>query len=657
MDVLKALWAIKASLLDYADWISVGMALKEEGYPLSVWDEWSQNDDRYHPGECEKKWNSFSSSATPVRGGTIIKLAKEQGWTPEDDVLDYDDTIIDYSSPSSSVPVPRKDPGNSPVQELKTYLNTLFLPDEIIGYVTNDAYQNADGKWVPGKGVYDKTVREILADLDKYPDDLGAAIGDWKPEAGAWIRFNPLDGNGIKDENITSYRYALVESDTLPVDAQEAIYRRLKLPIAAMVASAGKSIHAIVRVDASDKAEYDERVRLLYSYLAEHGIVIDKQNKNPSRLSRMPGVDRNGKHQALLATKIGCKDWKAWIQHVEEEAEGFPDIIPLSELLKVHTSLSAELIAGILRRGHKMLISGPSKAGKSFLLLQLCVCIAEGIKWLNFDCVQGKTLYINMELDEASVSDRIRSMYQAMSIQAPHEDNIYVWTLKGETKSLPEIVSALISKTRNMKIDAVIIDPIYKILGGDENNAASISAFCSQLDRICKRLDCSVIYCHHHSKGSQAGKASMDRASGSGVFARDVDALLDITKPKMTEALRAACPAAGATVRIMEFTLREFPEKDPLGLWFSHPVHQVDTTGRITAASGEDKKTARRKDCDEQLASAYDSISASGNPVRVSDLADALSISQKTVREHIKALGNYTVKNGIVTKVTDPVSI
>ncbi|WP_270344759.1 hypothetical protein [Enterococcus thailandicus] len=48
-------------------------------------------------------------------------------------------------------------------------------------------------------------------------------------------------------------------------------------------------------------------------------------------------------------------------------------------------------------------------------------------------------------------------------------------------------------------------------------------------------LGCAVIYCHHHSKGSQGGKNSMDRSSGSGVFARDPDAILDLIELPLTE--------------------------------------------------------------------------------------------------------------------------
>lgn len=111
-----------------------------------------------------------------------------------------------------------------------------------IVYVTNDAWQNDDGKWVPSKGVFDRTAGELIESLLRHPDDLGATVGDWKSEAGAWIRFNALDGEGVRNENVTSFRFALVESDAMSVDDQIAMYRRLELPIAALVSSAHKSV-------------------------------------------------------------------------------------------------------------------------------------------------------------------------------------------------------------------------------------------------------------------------------------------------------------------------------------------------------------------------------------------------------------------------------
>ena len=72
--ILSALNHLDCSELDHADWIRVGMALKNEGYDVNIWDEWSSKDAaRYHPGECAKRWRSFReafrSPPGPSSGG------------------------------------------------------------------------------------------------------------------------------------------------------------------------------------------------------------------------------------------------------------------------------------------------------------------------------------------------------------------------------------------------------------------------------------------------------------------------------------------------------------------------------------------------------------------------------------------------------------
>lgn len=40
LDLLPLLDYIDPSVLDYQEWVNVGMALKAEGYSVSVWDDW-----------------------------------------------------------------------------------------------------------------------------------------------------------------------------------------------------------------------------------------------------------------------------------------------------------------------------------------------------------------------------------------------------------------------------------------------------------------------------------------------------------------------------------------------------------------------------------------------------------------------------------------
>ena len=99
-DLLEIIEYINPADLDYQEWINVGMALKQEGYSASDWDQWSMNDDRYKAGECFRKWDTFSGdTAEPVTGGTIVEYAKRGGFIPSgssDDLgpaLDWDSVI------------------------------------------------------------------------------------------------------------------------------------------------------------------------------------------------------------------------------------------------------------------------------------------------------------------------------------------------------------------------------------------------------------------------------------------------------------------------------------------------------------------------------------------------------------------------------------
>lgn len=648
-DIREALQQIDPAGLDYQEWLSVGMALKEEGFTAADWDAWSQRDHaRYRAGECFRKWDGFHGHGAPVTAGTIIQLAKNQGWQPQraevDAELDWEAAI---GAKDELMIVNRNwvegkevdEPKDwDPVRQLTTYLETLFEASENVGYVTR-SYEK-DGRFLPEKGCYDRTAGKLIELLSKCGGDLCSVIGDYNSGAGAWIRFNPLDGHGVKNENVTEYRYALVESDAMEIEAQNAIIRELELPVACLVHSGGKSLHAIVKIDAGSYDEYRKRVDYLYSVCQKNGLKIDSQNRNPSRLSRMPGILRDGRKQFLVDTNIGkasYAEWKEWIESVNDD---LPEPESMADAWDNLPELSPPLIDGVLRQGHKMLLAGPSKAGKSYALIELSCAIAEGRRWLGWVCACGKVLYVNLELDRASCLHRFRDVYTALRWQPRHLDNIDIWNLRGKSIPMDKLAPKLIRRAAKKQYIAIIIDPIYKVITGDENSADQMAHFCNQFDRVCTELGCAVIYCHHHSKGRQGQKQSMDRASGSGVFARDPDALLDLIELDLDDDVRAqaannaACAVCEAALREanllnevsqddlcsekaalracrellpeedclrlnraveaakraaeartawrVEGTLREFPKFPPVNLWFDYPVHTVDAGGMLT---------------------------------------------------------------------------
>ena len=642
-DIKEALDFVSPSALTYEEWLMVGMGLKEAGLPVAVWEQWSARDGgRYHKGECIKKWESFHGSSKPVTQSSIFQLAYEHGWSgPAGRALDWGDELtVGPQQPALVDPrwVEEQElhlPDTwEPAQQLKRYLQALFEPDEYVAYVT-ESFMAADRRR-PAKGCWDRTAGQLIEELDACGGDVGKVMGDCDPEVGAWICFNPVDGTGRKDANVTSYRYALVECDNMEPGKQLAAIHQMELPCAALVYSGGKSIHAIVRVNAPDYAEYRKRVDHLYATCQKNGLTLDQQNRNPSRLSRMPGILRAGQKQALLETNVGKSCWEDWCDWVEACTDDLPDTECLADDWGDLPPLADALISGVLRKGHKMLLAGPSKAGKSFALIELCIAIAEGKTWLGrFSCAQGRVLYINLELDRPSCLHRFKDVYTAMGLAPDNLRNIDIWNLRGASVPMDKLAPKLIRRAGKKGYTAVILDPIYKVITGDENSADQMAKFCNQFDVVCRALDCAVIYCHHHSKGAQGGKRSMDRASGSGVFARDPDAMLDMTELTITDAIReqlhnkAACRAIKAmldkrghadaygpddalsksrmltiakeklgladlraidaevaaaqkkadsmTAWRIEGTLREFASFAPVNLWFDYPVHKLDS--------------------------------------------------------------------------------
>ena len=649
MDISEArelLRHIPCSSLNYQEWTNVGAALHHEGLPCSLWEEWSASDPaRYHAGECDKKWKSFGRyGGTDVTMGTVYHMAQDYGWTPADSMRTYgwDDMITNddpggwhHDDTRQDLPaVPRE---YSPLKDITDYLSLVFEPEDKVCVVTT-ASRDDEGKWRPYGGSASRTCKQLLDSLARHKDTpISDTFGTTNEESGVWICFNPMDGSGRRNSSVTSYRYALVESDTQDIDTQYALLQDLKLPIKVLVHSGGKSLHAIVDIGAVDYKQYQERVEFLYTVCRTHGLDIDKNDKNPSRLSRLPGFKRGDRWQYIVDRNMGAADWVEWQHYIEDEMVEPLTVTNLGEIWDEMPPLKPELIEGILRQGHKMLVVSSSKAGKTFALVELAIAIAEGRRWLGFRCKPGRVLYLNMELDEASFDDRMKKVYEALELKNRHPENIDIVHLRGKVEKLDKLVPQINRTLKSKDYVAVILDPTYKL--GIGANAGV-----------------SVIYAHHHSKGAQGSKASMDRASGSGVFARDADALLDMIELRIPqEKIEEARAEYGEKVTAwrMDATLREFPRIEPVNLFFSYPLHELDASGILDEANLEENersmengrelgtlaKKARKVDNKEKLIELINrDEDFAGKRKTYQEYADELGVTKRTVIRYMSEL-------------------
>lgn len=186
------------------------------------------------------------------------------------------------------------------------FLEALYEPGERVLLFTDFYSQGQFIYWAGKFGVRlarRPKVKGVRSELPK-----GGPDGVWflaQPVSGEW-KLNPraLNDQGKpklsrrSEEVVTAWRYLVLESDKAPDNLWIRYLVKLPLPIAAIYTSGGRSIHALVRVDAESKSwwdKYKELIKPLFTVLG-----ADPAAMTAVRLTRLPGCMRGPKMQRLL---------------------------------------------------------------------------------------------------------------------------------------------------------------------------------------------------------------------------------------------------------------------------------------------------------------------------------------------------------------------
>ena len=239
-----------------------------------------------------------------------------------------------------------------------------------------------------------------------------------------------------------------------------------------------------------------------------------------------------------------------------------PAIQDAATLLNEPLILPSPIIPNILHHGEKMLVSSGSKARKTWLLMDCSVSVAAGKEWLNgYSVVQGRVLYVNLELLPAYCTSRIRTVCDERQITL-EPGMLDVWNLRGHADKWPELKTQIAAGTYAL----IIIDPTYKLLAGrDENRTSDITALFNEFEAMIVRTGGAIACAAHYSKGNQASKEAIDRTGGSGVFGRDPDTIFTFTKHE-----EADCYT-------VEMTLRNHPPVEPFVVRWEYPLFIPDS--------------------------------------------------------------------------------
>lgn len=346
------------------------------------------------------------------------------------------------------------------------------------------------------------------------------------------------------------------------------------------------------------------------------------------------------------------------------QGDGFP---PITRCRATEPPRRAPvLIEGILRKGHTLLVTARSKAGKTFLMLELAVSVACGGHWLGRACERGRVLFVNPEVDPPSAENRLHDVAEAMCANLETVGaNVDFWHLRGHAQGIEETARALTARVDRGEYALIILDSVYELYTGDENSAEDARAFFHAIDRIAKRLDCSVAMTHHHAKGIRADLDALDRGSGSGVFGRKPDAPLDMIQvfPPSDDDTGIG---EGVTVwRVSDSGLREFPGLEPFDVLFKYPRHILvaenatagwkpksgqQTGGKRTGEGKKAKAADRAKLCELALAGEFIAQGIGEGGIAAGEAADIVSerigetVKTSTLKNYIDASEVFDVE-------------
>lgn len=211
-------------------------------------------------------------------------------------------------------------------------------------------------------------------------------------------------------------------------------------------------------------------------------------------------------------------------------------LIPASDLLAspppprnwvIKNFLSSKIVAAII---------APGGAGKSYLAMHIAVSAASGSSLFSkfLPTKPSKVVFISGEDDKIELQRRIHAVTQDLPslLKDTVSKNIFfidladsfeLFTNKsmvGEVymTDVPTNLVECITKTVGNEVDLVIVDPISRFRGGEENSAADTTRFVQSLQFIRDKLNTTVLTLHHVNKGAKTNGSSQNNARGSSAF-------------------------------------------------------------------------------------------------------------------------------------------
>lgn len=205
------------------------------------------------------------------------------------------------------------------------------------------------------------------------------------------------------------------------------------------------------------------------------------------------------------------------------------------------------LIQGLLPKGIVGMVSAPGGSSKSQLLMQLGYAVAQGGFFLGRWQIgtPGSALMLCAEDEGPEIHRRLYRMHmQTGGFDSGVYERLYVRSTVGESTLLTETVAtgevertALVRRLAATAklipdLQLIIIDPVSRFRGGEENSNEDATRFIEALECLAKATGATVLVAHHSNKGSaSANEATQNSARGASALTDGTRWHLALSKP------------------------------------------------------------------------------------------------------------------------------
>lgn len=163
------------------------------------------------------------------------------------------------------------------------------------------------------------------------------------------------------------------------------------------------------------------------------------------------------------------------------------------------------LIKGFLPAQGEAVAYGPPGSGKTFVMLDMCYCIAAGINWNDRRVTRKPIVYLGMEGGSVDLNNRFWALTKKYPDTNPWLEIIpeHFNFLKPDDRirALKDYLTNVIPKKYGQSAGAVIVDTLSQAMpGGEENDSGSMTAVFDTGRKLKECFDGLIAYIHHPSK-------------------------------------------------------------------------------------------------------------------------------------------------------------